>query len=84
MSVTATQLEEGKTSERFELADNEHEHASNAPPPENPKLDRATFLKIISAGFSFFVAGVNDGSIGALVPYVIRDYGVSTAIVSSV
>lgn len=81
MSVTATQLEQGSTSERFELADNEH--TSTAAPPETPKLDRATYLKIASAGFSFFVAGVNDGSIGALVPYVIRDYGVNTAIVSS-
>ncbi|KAK0117177.1 hypothetical protein ONS96_013010 [Cadophora gregata f. sp. sojae] len=42
------------------------------------------YLKLMSAGFSFFVAGVNDGSTGALVPYIIRDYGINTAIVSSV
>ncbi|EGR47476.1 uncharacterized protein TRIREDRAFT_79202 [Trichoderma reesei QM6a] len=42
------------------------------------------YLKLISAGFSFFVAGVNDGAIGALIPYFIRDYNVTTAIVSSV
>lgn len=53
-------------------------------PTEAERMDRATYLKIISAGFSFFVAGVNDGSIGALLPYVIREYNVNTAIVSSV
>ncbi|CAK7212965.1 hypothetical protein SBRCBS47491_001642 [Sporothrix bragantina] len=45
---------------------------------------RATQIKMISAGFSFFVAGINDGSIGTLVPYLIQDYGINTAIASSV
>ncbi|KAM0347610.1 hypothetical protein ACHAPU_004623 [Fusarium lateritium] len=54
-------------------------------PPHSPnKPTTADLLKILSAGFSFFVAGVNDGSIGALVPHIIRDYNVTTAIVSSV
>lgn len=48
------------------------------------KLTKGTYLKLISAGFSFFVAGVNDGSIGALLPYIIREYNINTAIVSSV
>lgn len=46
--------------------------------------DKATYLKLLSSGFSFFVAGVNDGSVGALLPYVIREYNVTKAIVSSV
>lgn len=45
--------------------------------------DTATMLKVVSASFSFFVAGVNDGSVGAIIPYVIREYNVNTAIVSS-
>jgi fucose permease len=45
--------------------------------------DTATILKVVSASFSFFVAGVNDGSVGAIIPYVIREYNVNTAIVSS-
>lgn len=53
------------------------------PPSTTQKLDRATLLKLISAGYSFFVAGVNDGSIGALIPYVIRSYGITTAVVSA-
>ena len=51
---------------------------------ETSGVDRATLVKFISAGFSFFVAGVNDGSLGALIPYVIDDYGITTAIVSTV
>ncbi|KAK3385971.1 MFS transporter [Podospora didyma] len=46
------------------------------------QLDSSTLLKLICAGFSFFVAGVNDGSIGALIPHVIRYYGITTAIVT--
>lgn len=61
-----------------------------SPDPQEPErtsnghLDKATSLKLLSASFSFFVAGVNDGSVGAIIPYVIRDYEVNTAIVSSV
>ncbi|KAK4141532.1 uncharacterized protein C8A04DRAFT_39036 [Dichotomopilus funicola] len=51
---------------------------------EPPKRNRATLLKLLSASFSFFVAGVNDGSIGALIPYFMRQYGISTTVVSSV
>jgi hypothetical protein len=47
-------------------------------------IDRRTLLRLLSAGFSFFVAGVNDGSLGVLIPWVIRDYGINTAILSSV
>ena len=55
-----------------------------APARTTPKYDRATTLKLMSAGFSFFVAGVNDGSIGALMPYFMRQYGISTTVVSTV
>lgn len=48
------------------------------------RLDKAAYLKFISASFSFFCTGVNDGSLGALIPYIIRDYRVNTAIISSV
>ncbi|KAI6778679.1 Bypass of stop codon protein-like protein [Emericellopsis cladophorae] len=47
-------------------------------------LDQRTLLKVASASFSFFCAGVNDGSTGAIIPHVIRDYNVNTAIVSSI
>lgn len=58
--------------------------------PEGPddatqatRLDRATYIKLMSAGFAFVVTGVNDGSLGALIPYMIREYNISTAIVSA-
>lgn len=50
---------------------------------QNTRLDKRIILKLISASFSFMVAGVNDGSVGAIIPYLIRDYRVSTALVSS-
>jgi fucose permease len=39
-------------------------------------------LKLTSAAFAFFVAGVNDGSLGALLPYVLRGYRISTGSVA--
>jgi len=46
--------------------------------------DWTLLFQLISCGVSFFVAGVNDGSLGALLPYIIRSYGLTTAIASSV
>ncbi|KAF7557842.1 hypothetical protein G7Z17_g358 [Cylindrodendrum hubeiense] len=90
-TTTTTQLEPGRVSETYELASGPYSSPRDGEEPPVPqinstdsKIDRATYLKITSAAFSFFVAGVNDGSFGALVPYVIRDYGINTAIVSSV
>ncbi len=55
-------------------------------PEQEPskKLSKDVLLKLIGSGLSFYVAGVNDGSFGALVPYLLRSYGVSTAIISVV
>lgn len=94
--ATATQTE---TVESYELsspapwAQTEHNDQPTPQPnePQEPSenrssggLDGRTLLKVASASFSFFVAGVNDGSVGAIIPYVIREYNVNTAIVSSV
>ncbi|KAL5332582.1 major facilitator superfamily domain-containing protein [Aspergillus crustosus] len=51
--------------------------------PESP-APRLLLLKLISAGFSFFVAGVNDGSLGALIPYIRQEYDIDTNMVSIV
>ncbi|KAK1983947.1 glucose and galactose transporter [Colletotrichum cereale] len=57
-------------------------------PPQEPdtdgRLEKAVLLKLIAAGFSFFISGINDGSVGPLLPYMIRDYEINTAIVSIV
>jgi fucose permease len=63
---------------------------SNTPTdPETTDADPAqaplTFLlktKHASAAFAFFTAGVNDGSLGALVPYILRTYDIATGSVA--
>ncbi|KAK1238408.1 hypothetical protein MKX07_006554 [Trichoderma sp. CBMAI-0711] len=84
MAVTETQTTVEDAIEIADLTQTGRQDASPAPEAESRGLDKTMYLKLISAGFSFFVAGVNDGAIGALIPYFIRDYNVTTAIVSSV
>jgi len=55
-----------------------------APSTPKEKMSPGTMIKILSAGLAFFVSGVSDGSIGTIIPYAIRDYGITTTIVSSV
>jgi hypothetical protein len=84
--ATTTQTETSQA-DGFELRNLESSGYSandTEPPHSSNKPTKAELLKISSAGFSFFVAGVNDGSLGALIPHIIRDYDVTTAIVSSV
>ena len=50
-------------------------------PAEQPQ-PKWMYPKILSAGVSFFVAGVNDGSLGSLIPYVIRSYNIGTNMVA--
>ncbi|KAF3398037.1 Bypass of stop codon protein 6 [Penicillium rolfsii] len=49
---------------------------------EEPPQPKWLYPKIISAGLSFFMAGVNDGSLGSLIPYVTRSYSIDTNMVS--
>lgn len=86
---TTTQLDPVLVSDATELQTRLERTAGEEPVSPHTDIDSSkseakTYLKIVSAGFSFFVAGVNDGSLGALVPFVIRDYGINTAIISSV
>ncbi|PYI06957.1 MFS transporter [Aspergillus sclerotiicarbonarius CBS 121057] len=53
-------------------------------PPVDPidtTPEKSLYLKLIASGFSFFVAGVNDGSLGSLLPYVLQSYHISTGLV---
>jgi len=43
------------------------------------ELTAAVNLKLASATLCFFNAGVNDGSLGALIPYILRHYTLSTS-----
>lgn len=80
---TETRLEQPETIELSSSPPQDND-GSSQPPDHDARLRRATYLRIASASFSFFVAGVNDGSLGAIIPYVIRQYAITTAIVSSV
>jgi fucose permease len=43
---------------------------------EPTTIDRPLALKLVSAGFSFFLAGINDGSLGTLIPYFRQTYNI--------
>jgi hypothetical protein len=51
-----------------------------APVPQDDLLvlNKKNTLKLVAAGFSFFFAGTNDGSLGALTPYILRTYNIGT------
>ncbi|OMP88699.1 Bypass of stop codon protein 6 [Diplodia seriata] len=75
------------TQDRLSSGDDAVELANIAQPAEaewEPTTPKATYIKVVSAAFSFFVAGVNDGSLGALIPYLIRSYDINTAMISIV
>ncbi|KAF3936160.1 hypothetical protein ABW19_dt0202162 [Dactylella cylindrospora] len=57
---------------------------SKRPASENEaiKLTKDTMFKLMSAGFSFFFAGTSDGCLGALVPYILRTYSISTDLIA--
>lgn len=88
MAITATQTTVESAIEIADLTQGSGRDVglTETEPAQGPdqRLSKSVYLKLISAGFSFFVAGVNDGSIGALIPYVIRQFDINTAIVSSV
>lgn len=48
------------------------------------KLSRADLVRLIVAGFAFFCSGINDGSLGPLIPYIIQAYRINTNFVSIV
>ena len=88
MSATTTVLT--PSADDIELVPIDHRHRTSeediSPTETASKTGRdwKLLFQLASCGASFFVAGVNDGSLGALLPYVIRSYGLTAAIVSSV
>ncbi|KAF2628337.1 MFS general substrate transporter [Macroventuria anomochaeta] len=59
---------------------NQREWASDGIPSDKTQeaLTKNNILKVVAASVSFFFAGNNDGSLGALTPYILRTYNVST------
>lgn len=60
------------------------EASTTTPKPinEETSLTRRNLLKVLAASVSFFFAGNNDGSLGALTPYILRTYNVGTEYVA--
>ncbi|KAE8449387.1 hypothetical protein EG329_008288 [Mollisiaceae sp. DMI_Dod_QoI] len=56
-------------------------HPANSVDAENAST-ALPLLKLFSSGVSFLVAGINDGSLGALIPYILAAYHISTSMVS--
>jgi hypothetical protein len=49
---------------------------------EETGLTRKNLPKVLAASVSFFFAGNNDGSLGALTPYILQTYNVGTEYVA--
>lgn len=56
----------------------------NTEPPAELELTREIIFKLASTGLSFFFSGMNDGSLGALIPYLLHSYNIRTDLVSVV
>lgn len=83
-SADVIELESMRAPEDFGKLDAMIAGASDTNVEPRQTMDLQTKLKIISCAGCFLVAGLNDGSIGALLPYVIRTHGLTTTIASSV
>ncbi|KAL2760009.1 hypothetical protein ACRALDRAFT_2116202 [Sodiomyces alcalophilus JCM 7366] len=90
MATTTVEAQPAKPLEAYELRDVKRtskppsNSSEQREPAEPPKLGLDVYFKIAAAGLSFFVSGINDGSVGPLMPYFIREYNLSTAVVSTV
>ncbi|KKY37698.1 putative mfs transporter [Diaporthe ampelina] len=58
------------------LAEHEQEQNSTAAEPPQP------WLKIFSVGFAFFCAGINDSTLGPLIPYLLVSFSIGTGMVA--
>ncbi|KAI2779521.1 MFS general substrate transporter [Daldinia loculata] len=85
MSTTQTSLAEAEVYPMTELRRPPSKDAEASPAEDVPadvgiaRSEPATpFLKLVVAGYSFFCAGVNDGTLGPLIPYIISSFGIGT------
>ncbi|KAI0408206.1 MFS general substrate transporter [Xylaria palmicola] len=86
MSTTQTAIE--NEAQSYALTELHHEPAvRDAEPSSGHQLsvgevvDRepaTPFLKLIVAGYSFFCAGISDGTLGPLIPYIISSFHIGT------
>lgn len=58
------------------LAAHEEEQNPTIAKPPQP------WLKIFSVGFSFFCAGINDSTLGPVIPYLLKSFSIGTGMVA--
>ncbi|KAJ5975929.1 hypothetical protein N7481_009636 [Penicillium waksmanii] len=75
---TQTETETETETETIILQTRTSQSHTSAQTPSQDQPPKWLYPKILSAGLSFFVAGVNDGSLGSLIPYIIRSYNINT------
>lgn len=56
----------------------EHGQEQNSTLQKTPQ----PWLKIFSVGFSFFCAGINDSTLGPLIPYLLVSFSIGTGMVA--
>ncbi|KAI1076268.1 MFS general substrate transporter [Whalleya microplaca] len=84
MSTSRTTVIEAQSFPMTELhqpASKDTEASPIEPPPSGAIVQSEAstpVLKLIVAGYSFFCAGVNDGTLGPLIPYIISSFGIGT------
>ena len=86
MAVTQTVAAEPQQIALTELGLSQSDGRPGEAPPTAPDapasaVDREPafpFAKVTVAGFSFFCAGANDGTLGPLIPYVLSTFRIGT------
>jgi hypothetical protein len=78
MELQTIQIEAAPASESTLNTKQPSAHEAEAEDEPTPQ----SYLKLICAGFSFFYAGTNDGTLGPLLPYMLQSYGLSTGLVT--
>lgn len=83
--VAATTITPAQSHNEYELQSRDLsslEGQESASTDHEETLSRPILLKLLSCSFSFLFAGTNDGSLGALIPYILRTYNISTKYVA--
>jgi len=88
--MSSTQVEDQTGTDEIHMAEltnsinleSRQDSPSSATADARVSLSFSVGIKLTSAAFAFFCAGTNDGSLGALVPYLLRGYSVGTGSVS--
>ncbi|KAF2491339.1 MFS transporter [Lophium mytilinum] len=74
-SINLAEYPESTPSGQLEQQAPDSTTAADQPPRP---IDRVVAFKLLSATFAFFIAGVNDGSLGTLIPYILCGYKIHT------